>query len=320
MGWCQRGPPDLALEGGKPQIVGDVAYGAARNLSGFACDDSLCDVDMDEAAAAEGPARALLEREDDEEITEEDLIAGLIDERSLGAPCLETVPPLSCRAYHRRPHRREARWWRASTPAARRHAPAELQAALVGEGLIFLLPWRRRGNRSQPSDFIKTLHVLPGQIFGLFLGLVFRLPLEVGQLLAAHALHALFAATALEPATPFLTWTGACGRASPKLPYLLLDNPAYRRPPSISIALLFEEVLQSVNIPLLPRVGPLSSFSFSSNSFINASSSASACARSARCRSFSRRSRCPCAWASSAKPSAVSASRRSLRSGDVAST
>ncbi len=81
VGWCQRGPPDLALEGGKPQIVGDVAYGAARNLSGFACDDSLCDVDMDEAAAAEGPARALLER-DDEEITEEDLIAGLIDELS----------------------------------------------------------------------------------------------------------------------------------------------------------------------------------------------------------------------------------------------
>ena len=81
VGWCQRGPPDLALEGGKPQIVGDVAYGAPRNLSGFACDDSLCDVDMDEAAAAEGPARALLER-DDEEITEEDLIAGLIDELS----------------------------------------------------------------------------------------------------------------------------------------------------------------------------------------------------------------------------------------------
>ena len=58
MGWCQRGPPDLALEGGKPQIVGDVAYGAARNLSSFACDDGLRDVDMDEAAAAEGPARA----------------------------------------------------------------------------------------------------------------------------------------------------------------------------------------------------------------------------------------------------------------------
>ena len=81
VGWCQRGPPDLALEGGKPQIVGDVAYGAARNMQGFACDDSLCDVDMDEAAAAEGPARALLERDDDE-ITEEDLIAGLIDELS----------------------------------------------------------------------------------------------------------------------------------------------------------------------------------------------------------------------------------------------
>ena len=81
VGWCQRGPPDLALEGGKPQIVGDVAYGAARNMQGFACDDSLCDVDMVEAAAAEGPARALLERDDDE-ITEEDLIAGLIDELS----------------------------------------------------------------------------------------------------------------------------------------------------------------------------------------------------------------------------------------------
>ena len=36
---------------------------------------------MVEAAAAEGPARALLERDDDE-ITEEDLIAGLIDELS----------------------------------------------------------------------------------------------------------------------------------------------------------------------------------------------------------------------------------------------
>ena len=81
VGWCRRGPPDLALEGGKPQIVGDVAYGAARNMQGFACDDSLCDVDMVEAAAAEGPARALLERDDDE-ITEEDLIAGLIDELS----------------------------------------------------------------------------------------------------------------------------------------------------------------------------------------------------------------------------------------------
>ena len=33
------------------------------------------------ATAAEGPARALLERDDDE-ITEEDLIAGLIDELS----------------------------------------------------------------------------------------------------------------------------------------------------------------------------------------------------------------------------------------------
>jgi len=84
--WCQRGPADLALEGSQPSIVGDVAYGAARGLEGFACDDSLCVVDMDAAAAAEGPARALLLNPDEDptdgEFAESDLIAGLIDELS----------------------------------------------------------------------------------------------------------------------------------------------------------------------------------------------------------------------------------------------
>ena len=70
--WCARGPQEIALEGGQPTVVGEAAFGAAQGLSGFACADDLCEVDVDATDA----------EDDDDEIKEGDLIAALIDELS----------------------------------------------------------------------------------------------------------------------------------------------------------------------------------------------------------------------------------------------
>ena len=220
MGWCQRGPPDLALEGGKPQIVGDVAYGAARNLSGFACDDSLVRRrhGRGRRRGGAGARAAGAGRRGD---AEEDTILGLIDEPQAWntnrvltnsrvdggiSPASSAHAVVASTASRRGRNVAQSSMW--PVPASRRRARHKPSASRRPRSFF---SWARASSflaltpgevALQPSDLVEVLHVLPGQIFGLFLGLVLRLPLEVGQLLAAHALHALFAATALEAAAP----------------------------------------------------------------------------------------------------------------------
>ena len=79
--WCARGPTDQALEGGKPQFVGDVVYGAATGLAGFACSEDLCDVDLEPPADPVAEAMKVADADDDD-FDESELIANLIEELS----------------------------------------------------------------------------------------------------------------------------------------------------------------------------------------------------------------------------------------------